>query len=86
MEGAALLGINTTTGDNIWKWVLIKPTPLRTDPLYGKVGNQWNIETLEVNHYFRFQHLVQFSSAFSSLLSSSSSTCLSVTKSEKAPP
>ena len=39
VEGALLLEMNSTSKQNIWQWTLTKPTSLRTDPLYSKVGN-----------------------------------------------
>ena len=40
VEGALLIGVNSTTRENIWQWTLVMPTSLRKDTLYSKVGNK----------------------------------------------
>ena len=38
VSGAVLVGVNNTTGDNIWQWGRASPTQIRLDKVYTKVS------------------------------------------------
>ena len=37
VSGAVLIGVNDTTGFNIWQWGQASPTQIRLDKVYTKV-------------------------------------------------
>ena len=68
IEGASLLGVNISTGDNIYKWTIWKPTALRSDTVYATVGTQNILYLINIFSFFQVSNSLSVGLSFVQLL------------------